>query len=66
MNNGFIARQVMFEATPGYITTGYIVEQYHEGKRGVEQFVSDAAYKDFCQAICIIPTMIEYVKYIWR
>ena len=57
MKNGFISRPVMFEAAPGYVTAGYMVEQYHEGKKVVEQFVSDAAYNDFCKAIGIVPTM---------
>lgn len=57
MKNGFIARPVMFEGCPGYITAGYMIEQYHEGKKVVEQFVSETAYRDFCEAINIVPVM---------
>lgn len=57
MKNRFIASPVMFEGCPGYVTAGYMVEQYHEGQKVVEQFVSDVAYKDFCRAIGIIPSM---------
>lgn len=47
MQNGFISKPVLFEALPGYITAGYMVEQYSEGQKVVEQFISDANYKDF-------------------
>ena len=61
MENGFVAVPVMFENAPGYITSGYMVSQYHDGKKVVEQFIPESSYKDFCEAIGIIPVM-EGVK----
>lgn len=58
MENGFTTRPVMFEGAPGFITSGYMVTQYHDGKMVAEQFVSEVAYKDFCVAIGIVPVMI--------
>lgn len=55
MKNGFISKPVLFEASPGYITAGYLVAQYSDGRKVVEQFIADADYKDFCEAVGIVP-----------
>lgn len=57
MRNGFYSKPVLFEESPGYITAGYMVEQYSEGQKVVEQFIADANYKDFCEAVGIVPKM---------
>ena len=57
MQNGFYSSPVLFEASPGYITAGYMVEQYSDGQKVVEQFIADAEYGDFCKAVGIVPTM---------
>lgn len=57
MQNGFISKPVLFEASPGYVTAGYLVEQYSDGQMVVEQFISDANYKDFCEGVGIVPEM---------
>lgn len=57
MKNIFLSRPVMFECSPGYVVAGYMVEQYHEGNKIVEQFIQEEAYEGFCDAIGIIPTM---------
>jgi len=57
MENGFVAMPVMFEEIPGFITAGYMVSQYRNGVKVIEQFVSGAVYEDFCRAINIVPVM---------
>lgn len=57
MENGFTAKPVMFEISPGYITAGYMVSQYHNDKKVVEQFIPESAYRDFCEAVNIVPVM---------
>lgn len=57
MKNGFISKPVLFEASPGYITAGFVVEQYSDGQKVVEQYISDANYNDFCEAVGIVPVV---------
>lgn len=57
MKDGFLARPVMFEQAPGYAVAGYMVEQYHKGKKLVEQFIPKEAYAEFCNAIGTFPVM---------
>lgn len=57
MENGFIAIPVMFEGTPGYITAGYMVSQYCNGRKVVEQFIPESSYCGFCEAINTVPVM---------
>ena len=52
MKNGFLAKPVVFEKL-----AGYMVEQYHEGKKVVSQFVTQESYKTFCEAIGTVPAM---------
>ena len=52
MGNGLKAIPVIFNGE-----SGYMVSQYHNGKMVVEQFVPESAYKDFCEAIGIVPVM---------
>lgn len=57
MENGFTAVPVMFEVAPGYIMAGYMVSQYCNGIKVVEQFIPESAYRDFCEAINAAPVM---------
>ena len=57
MENGLLAKPILFENSPGYVVSGYMVEQYHEGKKIVEQFIPKESYDDFCKTINTIPTM---------
>ena len=55
--NGFTARKVNFDGTPGYM-----VKQYMDGKMVVEQFVSETAYEMFCDAIGKSPIRTDITK----
>lgn len=57
MKDGFLARPVIFKQAPGYAVAGYMVEQYHKGKKLVEQFIPKEAYAEFCNAIGMFPVM---------
>ena len=57
MENGMRAVPVMFQCSPGYVIAGYMVEQYHKGEKIAEQFIPESAYKEFCDAIGMVPVM---------
>lgn len=54
MKDVFQAKQVIFCGEPGFM-----VSQYHNGEKVIEQFVSDADYKAFREAINIDPVNIH-------
>lgn len=46
MSDVFQSEKVIFCGDPGYM-----VSQYHNGEKVVEQFIRDADYEAFCEAI---------------
>lgn len=52
--NEFVAKKINFNGT-----SGYMVSQLAGGKTICEQFISEDGYKSFCEAIGIVPGMIE-------
>ena len=54
MKDTFTAKEINFQGEPGYI-----VCQYHNGEKVVEQFVSGKVYKQFCKDVGIEPEIIK-------
>ncbi len=54
MKDGFTAKEINFQGIPGYM-----VCQYHNGKKVVEQFVASKVYSQFCKALGIEPEIIK-------
>lgn len=52
MDDIFIAKKCNFQGEHGFM-----VSQIHKGEKIAQQFVSESAYKDFCDAIGIIPEL---------
>jgi hypothetical protein len=52
--DGFKAYEVSFQGEPGYM-----VSQYKNGKQVIEQFISKAGYKMFCDIIGTVPEIVE-------
>lgn len=50
----FESRKVNFQGE-----FGYMVKQFRGDKCVTEQFVSETGYKDFCQALGIVPELVE-------
>lgn len=53
MKDNFTARKINFDGIPGYM-----VCQYHNGEKVVEQFVSGEIYALFCETAEIEPEII--------
>lgn len=54
MKDTFTAEEVNFQGIPGYM-----VCQYHNGEKVVEQFVFGEDYKQFCEDSGIEPEIIK-------
>lgn len=54
MQNGFTAKPTNFCGQ-----SGYMVAQYFDGKKVVEQFISETSYKAFCELTGANPIIIN-------
>lgn len=54
MQNGFTAKPTNFCGQ-----AGYMVSQYHDGKKVVEQFIPETSYKAFCELTGAKPIIIN-------
>lgn len=54
MQEGFTAKKVTFDGTPGYM-----VLQYSNGKVVVEQFIPEESFEFFCSKISFAPILID-------
>jgi hypothetical protein len=52
--DGFKAYEIGFQGE-----SGYMVSQYKNGKRAVEQFIPKDGYESFCNAIGVVPEIVE-------
>lgn len=54
MSDIFTAKEVNFQGDPGYM-----VCQYHNGEKVVEQFIFRENYEHFCKVIGVKPKIIK-------